>query len=324
MENSDVVANVGKELPPQQPQLNVGMVMREARERLGMSVNDVAERIKFAPRQVEALESNDFAHLPQTTFLRGFVRSYARVLQLDEEALLASLPAAEQHKQVVAKASGVDVPFPAAQLLRRINVQWLAGALGVALLLGLFVWLHEDTPVNIPDALVVEPVALPAAESAVASAVPAVGPAKNPELATVVETKKAVAEVKKPTEHKKPIEQSKQVEPAQPVVVPKPEAESAVEPMETEKPSVALEVLKRRPLHFVFEQDAWAEVKDVNGVVLLSRMNRQGSEKWIGGPRRAPYDVSISRPGNVKLYYKGREIDLSAYASMEVAHLKVE
>lgn len=318
MENSDVVANVGKELPPQQPQLNVGMVMREARERLGMSVNDVAERIKFAPRQVEALESNDFAHLPQTTFLRGFVRSYARILQLDEDALLASLPAAEQHKPIVVRASGMDVPFPAAQLLRRINVQWLAGALGVALLLGLFVWLHEDTPANIPDALVVEPVALPAAESAVASAVPAAEPVKIPEPAKVIETRKA-------TEHKKPIiDQSKPVEPKQPAVAPKPEAESAVEPMETEKPSVALEVLKRRPLHFVFVQDAWAEVKDVNGAVLLSRMNRQGSEKWIGGPRRAPYDVSISRPGNVKLYYKGREIDLSAYASMEVAHLKVE
>ncbi len=328
MDNSEVVANVGKELPPQQPKLNVGLVMREARERLGMSVNDVAERIKFAPRQVEALESNDFAHLPQTTFLRGFVRSYARMLQLDEEALLASLPAAEQHnKQVVAKASRVDVPFPAAQLLRRINVQWLAGALGVALLLGLFVWLHEDAPMTKPDALVVEPVALPAAEPAAVSAVPAapaVEPAKTPEPAKVVETKKAVVEAKKPTEHKKPIEQSKPIEPAQPVVAPKPEAESAVEPMETEKPAVALEVLKRRPLHFVFEHDAWAEVKDVNGAVLLSRMNRQGSEKWIGGPRRAPYDVSISRPGNVKLYYKGREIDLSAYASMEVAHLKVE
>ncbi len=40
-------------------------------------------------RQVEALEANDFPHLPQATFLRGFVRSYARMLKLDEVALIA-------------------------------------------------------------------------------------------------------------------------------------------------------------------------------------------------------------------------------------------
>src|SRR5512140_565423 len=105
MDTSDVVAQAGKEIVTPQPGLNVGMTLREARERVGMSVDDVAERIKFSPKQVEALESNDFSHLPQTTFLRGFVRSYARVLQLDEVALLAALPV-DQPKQVAVKASG--------------------------------------------------------------------------------------------------------------------------------------------------------------------------------------------------------------------------
>jgi hypothetical protein len=74
----------------------------------------------------------------------------------------------------------------------------------------------------------------------------------------------------------------------------------------------------------VFNESSWAEVIDAHGVVLLSRNNPSGSEKWIGGPRHAPYDISIAHPANVKLYFKGKEIDLSAYAGMDVAHLKVE
>ena len=71
---------------------SVGNMLREAREQLGMSVNDVANRIKFAPRQIESLEADDYVRLPEAAFVRGFVRSYARLLELDPAVLLASLP----------------------------------------------------------------------------------------------------------------------------------------------------------------------------------------------------------------------------------------
>jgi cytoskeleton protein RodZ len=118
MDTPEVVTNAGKETAPQQSLLNVGMALREARERLGMSVNDIADRIKFAPKQVEALEANDFAHLPRATFLRGFVRSYARVVQLDEAVLIAALPV-ESAPQTVARPPVMNVAFPAMQSLRR-------------------------------------------------------------------------------------------------------------------------------------------------------------------------------------------------------------
>ena len=105
--------------------------------------------------------------------------------------------------------------------------------------------------------------------------------------------------------------------------VPKPEV-STTEPITTAKSAIPLEVLKRRPLHLMFGENTWAEVIDGHGVVLLSRNNPRGSEKWVGGPKHAPYDISISHPAHVKLYYMGKLIDLSAYAGMEVAHLKVE
>ncbi len=313
MDTTDTAVNAEKEIVQKQA-LNVGMVLREARERAGLSVNDVADRIKFAPRQVEALEANDFAHLPQATFLRGFVRSYARVLQLDEAVLIAALPV-EPSAQPPVKSHGIDVPFPTVQALRRVNLVWLAAALSVALLLALFVWWSAGAPKVKPEVTAIETITLPTAGIEAASAPqvnsPPVEPVAVPSIAPNVETKPVI-------EHRKNAEQKNKLPEAKlPVVV------DGTTPVPT-KPTLPLEVLKRRPLHFVFVDDAWAEVKDVNGAVLLSRVNLRGSEQWIGGPRRAPYEVSISRPANVKLYFKGREIDLSEYAAMEVAHLTVE
>ena len=68
-----------------------GATLRAARERAGLSVSDVAQRLKYSARQVEALEEGRSAQLPSLTFQRGFVRGYARLLGLDANALVASL-----------------------------------------------------------------------------------------------------------------------------------------------------------------------------------------------------------------------------------------
>lgn len=69
----------------------VGQCLRAAREAAQLSVTDIAQALKFAPRQVEALEADDFAALPGNTVVRGFVRSYARFLKLDADTLLHRL-----------------------------------------------------------------------------------------------------------------------------------------------------------------------------------------------------------------------------------------
>jgi len=363
MDTSGAAVNEKKEPADQQrPTLDVGLTLREARERLGMSVHDVAERIKFAPRQVEALEANDFTHLPEAAFLRGFVRSYARVLHLDEAALIFALPSGPSG-QVAAKAQSVNAAFPNMQSLRRNNVLWFAGALGIALVLGSFVLFHENEPTAKQAQVVVEPVTLPQAEVAASAVAEAESQTKSPEIAQTAEPEKttgntatkvtdnkagekprsgqsvvkpapqieAVAPVPAPTVRQpqspaaKPTVVQPQVPAAKPSVVqPVPQIDAASVVVATAKPPIPLEVLKRRPLHLVFIESAWAEVIDAHGVVLLSRNNSRGTEKWVGGPRHEPYDISIAHPANVKLFFRGKEIDLSAYAGMDVAHLKVE
>ncbi|MBK6396107.1 MAG: helix-turn-helix domain-containing protein [Betaproteobacteria bacterium] len=69
-----------------------GAILAQAREAAGLSVQDVALQLRLAPRQVTAIERDDFASLPGRTFVRGFVRNYARLLKLDVDAILAALP----------------------------------------------------------------------------------------------------------------------------------------------------------------------------------------------------------------------------------------
>ncbi len=69
-----------------------GSLLRVARESAGMSIDAVAQHLKLAPRQVKALEDGDYSHLPGRTFVRGFVRNYARLVHLDAERVLSALP----------------------------------------------------------------------------------------------------------------------------------------------------------------------------------------------------------------------------------------
>ncbi|MDO9063656.1 MAG: helix-turn-helix transcriptional regulator, partial [Sulfuricella sp.] len=75
--------------PQAEVRQRAGKVLAEAREKLGLSVVEVARQLRLSPRQIEALEADDHASLPGKTFLRGFLRNYAKLLQLDPDPLLA-------------------------------------------------------------------------------------------------------------------------------------------------------------------------------------------------------------------------------------------
>ena len=70
---------------------SVGQVLAAERERQGLSRLDIAQRLHMSAYQVEALENGDYKRLPQGTFLRGFVRNYAKVLGLEAESMLSRL-----------------------------------------------------------------------------------------------------------------------------------------------------------------------------------------------------------------------------------------
>lgn len=64
---------------------SVGDFFRQVRETKGLSLDDVASKTRIHPDFLRALEDGNYAKLPDQVFAKGFVRSYARSLGLDEE-----------------------------------------------------------------------------------------------------------------------------------------------------------------------------------------------------------------------------------------------
>ncbi|MDP1949835.1 MAG: helix-turn-helix domain-containing protein [Nitrosomonas sp.] len=72
----------------------VGHQLRAARIARNMSIGEVSRQLRLSAKQIEAIEKEDFEKLHGRTFLRGFVRNYANLLQLDPAPILQLLPSA--------------------------------------------------------------------------------------------------------------------------------------------------------------------------------------------------------------------------------------
>lgn len=117
-----------------------GAMLRMAREARGTTIAEVAAALKMSPRQIEAIENEDFSRLSGATFIRGFVRNYARLLKIDAAPVLAALAeqAALPQAELNAPAdAGVKMPMSGSRQGRGLlgaTVLALA-ALGAALAL---------------------------------------------------------------------------------------------------------------------------------------------------------------------------------------------
>lgn len=74
---------------PQTRNLPPGEQLRNARQGYRWSVEDVAANLNLTVEMVRALESGDTEALPGPTFVRGYLRAYARLMEIDESTVLA-------------------------------------------------------------------------------------------------------------------------------------------------------------------------------------------------------------------------------------------
>lgn len=295
-----------------EPGLNVvGAILREAREQNGLSVEDIAGRLKFSPRQIIALEDGDIAQLPQLAFIRGFVRSYARVLQLDEASLLAALPGDSTPMKTVLEKQAETVPSRTMQA-KQANILWLVGALVVTGMLGLFALYHEEqAPVDTaPQEVAVQPnpADIDTASSPVGAPVSTL-----PESGVHADEKRIAVSAKAVASPELHV-------PAKPPVI-KPH------PAEVQAASAVGGGVVRvhRPnaiLRMTFDQDSWVEVKDGEGKSRTSYLYLKGSEQSLDGA--PPLSVVIGNTNGVKLYFRGEPVDLAPYTYQGVARLKLE
>lgn len=283
-----------------------GQMLARARQAKGLTVAQVAEKLKLTGRQVEALEEEDLARLPAPVFVRGFIRNYARLVGVP----LDSLPAIAEVE--VAPTETITAPSEGLRFTASSTRRWLllpVAALGLFVLLVvlLYVWLSQDGEDPAPAEAVAPVQALPApAEVTEPAAVdPAAAPASVP--ATVLP------------------------EPA-PVVVPPPPAPSAPPPpvpRASQAPAVQAAPAARpaassrtRAVQLVAEAGAsWVEVATGDGR-REQRLLQDGERMTLAGV--PPFQLLVGNAPVLRLSYDGRPVDLAPHTRERVARLTLE
>jgi cytoskeleton protein RodZ len=240
--------------PPGAPR--AGADLRTARERVGWSLQEMASALHIRPQYIEALEAGRISELPGNAYALNFLRTYAGALGLDPN---------ETARRFRAEALGVDekteLTFPVPAPERGVPAGAVA-LLGVLLALGAYAgWyrlsgegsLPAETSMQIPLRLA------PLAEQAAR-------PSATPVVASV-----SAPVVPPPVQHAEA--------PPVPAISPSSAAAAAVEP-----PPAANEPSDQPRIVLRVSADAWVQVRDRAGPVLLTRIMHPG-ETWDVPPK---------------------------------------
>ncbi|QYJ85106.1 DUF4115 domain-containing protein [Shewanella mesophila] len=65
----------------------LGLLLKEAREAHGLSVEQVAEQLHLRPSILSDIEADDYSNIASTTYVKGYVKNYARIVGLDKEVI---------------------------------------------------------------------------------------------------------------------------------------------------------------------------------------------------------------------------------------------
>ncbi|MCR3938598.1 MULTISPECIES: RodZ domain-containing protein [Aeromonas] len=285
-----------------------GQLLRNAREQLGWTREQVASRIHLRLTLIAAIEADTYDKHTSHTFIRGYLRAYAKLVGIPEETILAAY-----EKLGLTPPDNIDMQSFSRRSRQQANdsrlkvVTWLV----ILVLIGLSVaWWWQSTArrsagddalaatemgatVNTPEANVAPAVevaapVLPAASDAVSTQVVVSGAtATLPVVAT-----DASAAV--PTD-----------------------VSGAVSTAE----STTTEPAKAPQLKMSFTADCWLDVKDANGKTLFSGLKKANDELVLEGPE--PLRFIIGAPMAVNLEYQGKSFDMSRYNNGRTARFSL-
>ena len=283
-----------------QDRVRVGDSLRGAREAAGLSLNEVADRLKLSLRQLEAIERDDFDALPGSTFVRGFVRNYARFLEIDPaplmDALEAHFPSAAHE---VANLSRDGSGGAVSEAEDAGSGKWLVVGLVGVVLGAAAVWIfghrHETTPDIAP--MVSQQTASEMAMAASAPSMMSSAPVAHAASAAMV-VHVASAPVAKPKEASAAAK-AKSVVPA-----------SA--PVASAQGRVSISVA----------EPSWVSVTDATGKRLVYSMVQPGAAREVSGV--APFKVRVGNADKVTLGFNGQNVDLAPHTQGSTANLELK
>lgn len=309
-----------------------GSQLSAARIQMGLSLQQVADQLKLSQRQIVSLENNQFDDLPKMVIVRGFVRSYAKLLKLDPAPIIACLPAEAGVSGLVTDLRPTlatpfmesRTPFLGRQDSNNRKYLIGAGLLAACALIFLGVQKLEKSdyfkslissestkkPVEVVPEKVAEniepaPVVTQAIPKPATPAVPTV-------LATVNENK--------------PESQDQVASQAQVVPDERPASNAAVTPPQTVVPMVPAVTPAvdsgNNQLKLKFRQDSWIQVKRENGTVVTSHLAKAGTEEVFD--MKEALQLRIGNAAGVDGWLRGKSMGIAPGKDSNVINMSVK
>lgn len=293
-------------LEAEPPLPSLGEMLIAARERQGLSAGDVARTLRLGLRQIEALETNRFEALPGNTFIRGFLRNYAKIVQGDGEAFLA----AYERTRPQPAAPEIIAPTEQIDYMRKSVPRWVWYATAVVVTavaapLLIYAMLQEDEA----PARVAAPSGVPAAPAPAAAPV---ARAMSSEVALSLPPATPVASGQ-------PAAPPEQTPAAVSAVAPAP---GVLIPLATPSPASVPDAATQPKLVLRFAADAWVEIRDKSGAKIFSQVGKRGTEETVQGA--PPFALVVGNAAQVSVTYKGKSVDLAPHVKVNVARLSLE
>ncbi len=311
---------------------STGERLRLAREQMGLTQQNVAERLCLKLSTVRDIEEDKSPADLASTFLRGYIRSYARLVHIPEEELLPMMA-----KQTPIRASKIE-PMQSFSLGKRRKKRdgwlmiftWLVVFVVVGLT-GAWWWQNHkesqddlvpmtdqnsssgDSGQSIPLGESSGDSAAPdapdesntttsnnSATTAPASAAPAASATNNATPSQPDATSNAVV-----SPSQAPVENSA----AAPAATHS--STSPASPMPVGAAAVSEPAADPNAVVMTFNADCWLEVSDATGKKLFSGIQRSGGKLSLAGT--PPYRLKIGAPSAVQVQYQNQPVDLSRF-----------
>lgn len=294
-----------------------GAQLQAYREARGWTIEQVASQLNLAPRQIQAIERDDYAALPGMPIARGFVRAYAKLLKVDATPLLANMAdqAMAADEPATLRQATLSTPFSEAGLPsmaeRRLKRKYIAGvAIVVALLAAIWAMQRAGILPSMP-ALSPEVKEGAAAPSGPAPDVPEPAPASpgdatGPDNAPGANAPGSAAS-----------------EAAASNTVPDASASSPLAALPDA--TVAKEdaaIAGKDALVLKMREDSWVEIKNSGNRTVFAQLAKAGTTETF--EVKEPLSLVIGNAAGVDVTLRGSELELKASARSNVARLNVK
>ena len=271
-----------------------GCAISQVRQARNMTPAEVAQHLKFSVKQIEALEADDYGKLHGSTLVRGMIRSYAKLLQIDVAPLLAAHSRRQIPAEVTVDLRSKRIPFPdgvrrSTRTYALLSVVILITVAGIA-----YEWRMAPTEPAKP--VFIAPVKL-TGELGPGGSVDATAKPAMPVVAS----------------------------PLSPEGIPSGQPYNGLEP---EVAVTSVRLAKTPPLGALrridleFGKDSWVEIKQGDGRTLLSQLNAAGTKQTLEG--KPPFSLVIGNAPTVRLRYNDESVDLRPHFKVDVARLTLE